>query len=254
MCDSKELLVSFLYEELDGAARQSFETHLTSCVECRNELAGLRATRVHLSAWSPPAPDFEFRIVRTPVTAVDPVPAPRFRFVPAWGLAAAAVLVLAAGAALAHIEVRYGSDGVVFRTGWDRAGAVPVVAETATAPEAGVMPVEWRQQADALERRLLQVETSMLRPDGAPIQAAGARVSDAEVLSRVRAMLGESESRQQRELVMRIRQVLQDVSAQRRTDMATIQQGFGQIQGVTGMEAAQHRDIMNMLKLVSQKQ
>ena len=85
------------------------------------------------------------------------------------------------------------------------------------------------------------------------VQAAGPRMSEADMLRRVRDMVGESETRQQRELVLRIRQVLQDVEARRRTDLVAIQQGFGQIQGATAMEAAQRREMVNYLRLVSQQ-
>ena len=73
------------------------------------------------------------------------------------------------------------------------------------------------------------------------------------VLRRVRAIIAESETRQQRELALRVRQVIQDFDARRRTDLATIQQGFGQIQGATAIEAQQHRDVMNYLRLVAQQ-
>ena len=39
MCDSKELLVSFLYDEIDPVSRRAFRHHLTTCAECRDELA-----------------------------------------------------------------------------------------------------------------------------------------------------------------------------------------------------------------------
>ena len=42
MCDSKELLVAFLYDELDPSAKRTFEAHVASCRECRDEIAGLR--------------------------------------------------------------------------------------------------------------------------------------------------------------------------------------------------------------------
>src|SRR3954452_10627288 len=114
MCDSKDLLVSFLYDELDGAQKQAFRTHMLSCAECRDELAELRGARRHLNLWAPPEPDLGFQIVRT-----APIPAPVIRRLnPVWGLAAAAVLVLAAGAAVANVEVQYGAEGLVLRTGW----------------------------------------------------------------------------------------------------------------------------------------
>ena len=119
MCDSKDLLIGFLYGELDAADRRTFQAHLTSCADCREELAGLRATRGQIASWTPPEPDFGFRIVRG---AAAPPPAPRFRISPAWGLAAAAVLVMGVAAGIANLDVSYG--GLVVRTGWNRGGDV----------------------------------------------------------------------------------------------------------------------------------
>ena len=50
-------------------------------------------------------------------------PSWRAWWTPAAGLAAAAVLVLAAAASLAHVEVHRGPDGITVRTGWAVAGA-----------------------------------------------------------------------------------------------------------------------------------
>ena len=75
MCDSKELLVGFLYGELDAPARRTFEAHLETCAECRDELSELRVTRGQIALWTPPEADLGFQIVRGPVAA--PPPAPR---------------------------------------------------------------------------------------------------------------------------------------------------------------------------------
>ena len=40
MCDSKELLVGFLYDEIDPVSKRTFERHLATCSDCRFELAG----------------------------------------------------------------------------------------------------------------------------------------------------------------------------------------------------------------------
>ena len=115
MCDSKELLISFVYDELDSAEKEAFRRHLAACGACRAEVAGLRTTQRHLATWAPPEPDLGFRMVRT----AAPVAAPRPRGA-LWGLAAAAVLVLAAGAAIANIDVRYDANGFAMHTGWNR--------------------------------------------------------------------------------------------------------------------------------------
>ena len=41
MCDSKELLVGFLYDEIDSVSKRSFERHLLTCADCRDELTAL---------------------------------------------------------------------------------------------------------------------------------------------------------------------------------------------------------------------
>jgi anti-sigma factor RsiW len=114
MCN-QEHLISYLYDDLSPADRRSFEAHLAQCAGCREEVAGLRHTRQHLAAWAPPEPAFNFRLVQSARTAP---PRRRFAFVPQWALAAAAAVLLMAGAAaIANLEMRYGPDGLVVRTG-----------------------------------------------------------------------------------------------------------------------------------------
>lgn len=226
MCD-KELLVGYLYDEIDAASRRAVEAHLASCAACRDEVGQLRATRRHLAEWAPPENDLGFQIV----TVARRPRVSRFRFSPVWGLAAAAVLVLAAAAAIANVEVRYGADGMTLRTGWGRTPAAPAsqLAEGAPAPSA--VPAELAASIETIQRRLTELETSQPPAPGAVTQVAlGSRVSDADVLRRVRALLTDSETRQNRELALRIRQLATEINAQRRVDLATIQQG---LQGAT---------------------
>src|SRR5690349_17528731 len=105
MCNQADQadLVSYLYDDLDAAGRERFERHLRVCAECREELAGMRAVRADLLTWTPPEPEFAFRIVAEPRAATPrgtlltpAVPSWRAWLKPASGLAAAAVLVLAA--------------------------------------------------------------------------------------------------------------------------------------------------------------
>ena len=72
MCN-KDDLVSYLYDDLGAPARAVFEQHLRGCAECRDELTALRGVRTDLLTWSPPEPDFAFRIVadRTPYASVQ---------------------------------------------------------------------------------------------------------------------------------------------------------------------------------------
>src|SRR4030095_5484933 len=98
MCN-KDDLVSYLYDDLAAPARGACERHLHACTECRDELQAMRGVRADLLTWSPPEPDFAFRIVNEPRAAQASVlrpnvPSWRAWFTPAAGFAAAAVLVL----------------------------------------------------------------------------------------------------------------------------------------------------------------
>src|SRR5262245_53700006 len=117
MCD-KELLIGYLYNELAPSEQAAIDKHLGSCADCRAELDGLRGTRTHLASWAPPEPDLGFEIVRSARPAV--AQPRRWGVSPAWGLAAAAMLMLAVSAAIANLEVRVSSAGLVVSTGWSR--------------------------------------------------------------------------------------------------------------------------------------
>lgn len=227
MCDSKELLVSFLYDEIDPIAKHAFQKHLSTCAECRDELAELGATRAQIARWTPPDVNLGFRVIRESQTP----PRRWFHLSPAWGLAAAAMLLLAVGAAIANLDIRYGSDGLVVRTGWNH--NVDVAEQSSGTV---VTPVEWKTQADQLDRRLRQLEQSMSARSESPIQNASAsEMSDAELLQRVREIVGQSETRQQRVVATRLTELMREVDAQRRLDLASIDQGLTRLQNSSGV-------------------
>jgi len=244
MCDSKELLVAFLYDELDPSAKRTFETHVASCRECREEIAGLRATRGQIALWTPPDPDLGFRLIRGAAPA--PPPPPRFRIAPAWGLAAAALLVLAAGAAIANLDVRYDAAGLSVRTGWRHVVEAPSAVPQNAA--AGVANVDWKAQAEALDRRLRDLERAVAaRPGSSPVQNASASgLSDAE-LQRVREIVGQSETRQQRIVTARLAELTRNFDTQRRVDLAAIDQGMARLQSTSGAEVKQYRDAIQRI-------
>jgi hypothetical protein len=248
MCD-KEALVGYLYDELDEGDRVLFERHLAGCVECRDEVEGLRATRAHLAKWAPPEPEFalpRFRIVRDDQPTA--VAARRFRVSPAWGLAAAAVLLLAVASAVANLEIRYGSEGLLVRTGWSRAAALPSAPATS---QAGAVPASaaWMPDVRSLDQRVRRLEEAVpahQHPTTQPA-AAPARISDAELLRQVRAIVSESETRQQRDVALRLTQLVREWDAQRQTDLVRVQQGLQRLQGLTDAQLIQHRDALNNL-------
>jgi hypothetical protein len=95
----------------------------------------------------------------------------------------------------------------------------------------------------------MRAEMSQLRTVAAPAPASA--TDEAQLLARVRALIDESEQRQQREMSIRLAQVLRDMDMQRRTDLARIEDTFGQMQGLTGAELLQQREVINYLQRVS---
>lgn len=237
MCDNKEFLVGYVYNELGADERRTFDAHLQACADCRDELAGLHATRGHLATWAPPEPDLGFQIVRHAVEPRGKVVPFRSRWRPAFGLAAAAVLVLAAASAVANLEVRYDNDGLVVRTGWTRGEARPQTVSQSQ-PQPMTVNTSWRADFDALDRRLRDIESSMTAnaANGSVQLASGPRMTDAEILRRVRDIVREAESRQDVAVAQRLLQVMQDFDRQRRTDFAMLQQSSAQYQGITNAE------------------
>ena len=253
MCE-KELLVAYLYDDLADGARATFEAHLRGCVVCRSELKALRAVRADLALWAPYQPDFGFRVVRGGRDAAEqdvtrtPVESWRAWWTPAAGLAAAATLVLAAAASLAHFEVSRGPDGVTVRTGWTTAPAptpgAPSGSSVGTSRDIRLASTSDADALAAIEQRLDALETSSSRESGVrSASTLSARTSDAEVIRRFRELLAQSEAKQKGELALRISQVIRDVDAQRAADLARIQQGLGRIGANLAEEAAAHRDL-----------
>ena len=75
-----------------------------------------------------------------------------------------------------------------------------------------------------------------------------------QLLARMRALLAESEQRQQRELALRVAQLQRDFDGQRVSDLKRIQDNLGQLGGWTGAEVARQRDVLNYLLRVNQQQ
>jgi hypothetical protein len=254
MCESKELIVGFVYDELSADERVECEAHLAVCAGCRIEVEELRSTRGHLALWAPPEPDLGFRVIGG-AAAPAAVPQPRrAHLIPAFAYAAAAVLVLAAAAAIANVEVRYGNDGLVVRTGWAPVPDAPQAVTPTGSSQTSARPTSQPQPdlaatADfaALEQRLREIEAVLSRGPAAGQLASESRLSDAEILRRVRQIVAEAEARQEAAVARQMLDVVKDFDRQRRTDLALIQQGLDQYQGLTNAEIAQNRDLVNQI-------
>ena len=277
--DRDGALIAYVYNELAGSDRAAFESHATTCPVCRDEIRALGGVREQLAQWSPPEP--AFMIPGASMTSIagpqlargNPQSAPhsairnpRWKELPAWAQVAAALLFLGVSAGIANLDIHRDQSGLTIRTGWSRGtGSSPAVAEQgAAAAPASAAPQRTaqaqgvtREDLAALERQLRTefrgVQTSM-RPvsDPRPMNV-GAASADADLMRRVRALIEETEKRQNRELALRIGEVLRDVNAQRQADLVRIDRSLGLVQNDLGVEVLKQRQSLNYLMRVNQR-
>jgi hypothetical protein len=248
-----ETIVGFLYDELDAGQRRDFNAHLLTCTECRDEVAGLRAVRTQLARWEPPA----LTSLQSPVPGTSRPP--WWQAVPAWAQVAAALLFLGVSAGIANLDVRYDQNGLNITTGWLKPAAPKLVTAqpsegrtTLVTDQSTAAP--WRADLAALERQL-RTELRASQASSPAVQAVrAASSSDAETLRRVRGLLDESEKRQQRELALRIAEVVRDVDTQRKADLRNIDHTLGLVRNDLGVEVMKQRQSLNLLYRASQRQ
>jgi hypothetical protein len=227
--------------------------------------------RQALSAWEVSGAPASFRLVvesgeasgETPAAARVLRPARWWQApLPALGKVAAALLLFAGGAAIANLEVRYDQDGFVVRTGWSRQDApapqpTPVGADARSVTAGYSDPSPWGADLASLERRLREDFSGSALPSAASAGGQNPALTEDVILRRVRDLIessvSASEKRQQEQLAYRLREVTEELAAQRHNDLLRVQQGFGQIQGTTGAEVMQQRQLLNYLLTVSQR-
>ncbi|MCU1382676.1 MAG: hypothetical protein JWL71_1373 [Acidobacteria bacterium] len=252
-----EAIVAYLYDDPAAASvsdRGRFETHLQTCARCRGEVAALRGVRAQLARWSPPEP-----ITRQ---SNQPSPfrhEPSWRSIPAWAQVAAALLFLGVSAGIANLDVRYDQSGLTVRTGWSaRPDASGRVARSGGSDVALVSPVKaagrandapWKADLAALASELKN-EMRTSPASAATVRTVSASASDAEITRRVRALVEESEKRQQRELALRIAEMLRDINAQRQADLVKIDRTLGAVQNNVGIEVMKTRQQINQMDLI----
>ena len=230
--DNQDALLDYLYEEGDAAERLKVARHLQECVACSVAVLEMQSVRGILREWTPPPAELGFRIVQERASA--PARA-RFRWMPAtfggWAQAAAAVLLFAAGMAVSQLTVRY-EDGAV------------IVGPRATGPASQARTTSVYLPAQSGGR--IEAATA-----SAERQDAGAGRADAgateDLLRQVRALIQQSEMRQQRELALRLSQVAREVDTQHQADLVRIQQNLGEIELQTGAQIDQQRQMMDYL-------
>ena len=114
----------------------------------------------------------------------------------------------------------------------------------------------WRSDLAALEQQLkTEFHASQVSSSIGPQSVRAASSGDAEtLLRRVRALLDESEKRQQRELALRVAEVLRDVNAQRQADLIKIDRNLDGMQNKLGVEVFQQRQSLNYFMRANQRQ
>jgi hypothetical protein len=162
------------------------------------------------------------------------------REIPVWAQVAAALFVFGVSAGIANLNVHYDHNGLTIRTGWSSVPQPPQASDAREAAAAAATP--WRADFEALEQRLRAEAPAAT----ARIQDA-AEVSDAQVLRRVRALIQESERKQQNEMALRIAEVARDFDTRRGSDLANIDRSMRTLQSSTGIEVARYGQIVNYL-------
>jgi hypothetical protein len=210
MCDDREKLIAYLYDEADASERRQVESHLTGCAECREELRSLRSVRQDLLAWDVPDHGSVWKPFATPVIT------PWYRQVPAWGLAAAATLVFGIGLA-GGFAARALAAGPVATQAQVQPQPAPVAVPqiTAATPE----------QVQALEARLAAIERSALsRPAVQTVSSMSLTRADVEQLLR------DSEGRINERTARKLVSMMVDMEKQRTRDMLAVTQQINEAQ------------------------
>jgi hypothetical protein len=241
-----EALIAHLYDDGDHTERAAFEAHVAGCSVCCAELSEFATVRAQLAAWTPPEPRRALTYETPPKAARRATLWATLGEIPVWTQVAAALLCVGIAAGVANLEVRYDRGGLSVRTGWiatqdaARAPAPPVVLQTPA--ESGA----WRADLTALEQQLRAEFRAATAASSRPAVQTSAPGTE-EILRRVQALVEQSESRQQRELALRIGELLRDVQAQRTADLVRIDRTLGYIQNGTGAEVMRQRRMLNDL-------
>lgn len=164
MCNQRERLMDYLYDEAAPAERRVVETHLETCDDCRDEVRAFRRVREDLLAWDVP----QTPSVWTPfATTATP---PWYRQMPAWAMTAAAGLMFLFGTAGGYAAMQLASPAAAAPQVAERANpAVPAPPVTA-APVRDVAPVQVSIKDDEV---LALVRTELARIERGRTSAQG---------------------------------------------------------------------------------
>ena len=235
-CIEKDVLIDYLYGEADAGARTRVEAHVRNCAQCADEVRGLKDVRGTLEVWVPPEAELGFRVV----SDAHPEPAPvsfwgRLRRPPVWGLATAAVLVLAVAAAIVRPEMEIGRGGMVLRIGWSEIGSEPAAqpAVVPVSPSDQALPGAPRQEIEAVRGTPVAAGSRSRdfrsAPRGADVFLGSGGAAADEWLLRVNQLISASEQRQGRAPDARVLQV-EEFAEQWLDDLTELQRVFAEFE------------------------
>jgi hypothetical protein len=245
IADNQDALLDYLYEEGDPAERLAIAKHLQECAPCSVAVLEFQGVRGMLSDWTPPDAQLGFRVVQDGGQPSSASLQYRARDGRSWGWgpttlkkswlqAAAAVLIFAAGMAVSQLDVDYQDGALTVRT-QSAAPAMPVANMRNASIELPAERVPLNAQAGpAAPVDLDQIERELRDR----LELRNPSPTDTErLLQRVRAMIDQSEQRQEartrQELALRLSQIVREVDTQHQADMLRVQQEFGQQQEAT---------------------
>lgn len=274
-CGDEESLVAYLYDECEPLQRERITAHVATCVACALELEGLTGARRSLASWGPPDAALGFRVTSTSVTGLEPSsdgsaeyaiqpaamaepgdagrvlrPARWWqRPLPAWGQAAAAALIFAAGMSVGSARQPQDSSEVPVST----LSAPALQTETSRPASLREAPAGGRTELARIESDL-RAEIEAVAAVARQASAEAARLASAPrqtvdedaLVERVQALVQESERRQRGELVL-VAEAVANLDAQRRFDMAGVQRTVEGLRGLTVTEVKQNRDALNQI-------
>jgi anti-sigma factor RsiW len=225
MCEKREHVLDYLYDECDPAARRGVEAHLAECGSCRDELQGWRSVRTDLLAWGVP----EQPSVWTPFA--PPRVLPWYKQVPVWAMAAAATLVFAIGAAGGFVA---------------RAASATLLAQPSTQTVAAA-PALSEQQVRTLARAEAQaIAVNVMQP------IASHQVDEATLVRRANDLIAQSEARLSQRQGVQIRQFYQDADRQRDLNQDAMRKLFAD--NTASMRTELYTEMRAQLRALQQSQ
>jgi len=250
VCGDQGALVGYLYDECTPAEREAIASHLTRCASCADDVSGLTSTRRALAAWAPPEVDLGIQITRkadatvtTPAGNVlsfaRPEPASTTSWwkapLPAWAQVAAAMLIFVAGLSLGFMR-----DGA--RVTENRQVAAPSTQTIAGPSKEDLAQLERRLRAEMVQI----AHASAPAPAPAPVPVTARSIGDV-TMEQVRALIAESERKQNIDFTERAVRQSAALEAQRRADLESVSNKIGLVQGQAREQLGQLQQGFNFL-------